>query len=79
MDPDSPDPRPPSAGPGGPALRSVAHDLGNLAARLTMLSANLQAQIPDEGHRSEAVALLEDTALRLREAITKLREAGRGL
>jgi hypothetical protein len=59
------------------ALRTVAHDLGNLASRLTLLSANLQAQIPDEGRRSEAVSLLEDTAMKIRQAIGKLREVER--
>ena len=59
------------------ALKSLAHDLGNLAYRLSFLSANLEAQIPDPGHRAEAVALLHDTNIRLRQAIDLLREVAR--
>lgn len=58
-------------------LRTVAHDLGNLAYRLSLLSANLSAQIADPGHRGEAVALLQDTADRLRKAADRLRELTR--
>ena len=61
----------------GGTLRSLAHDLGNLAYRLTFLSANLESQIPDPGQRAEAVALLHDTSERLRQAIELLREVGR--
>ena len=56
------------------ALKSLAHDLGNLAYRLTFLSANLQTQIPDAVHREEAVSLLRDTDERLRRMIEMLRE-----
>ncbi len=56
------------------ALRSLAHDLGNLAYRLTFLTENLKNQIPDPAHREEAVTLLEDTAARLRATIASLRE-----
>ena len=62
--------------PGGarePILRTLAHDLGNLAYRLDFLTRNLSSQIPDLAHRQEAVALLEDTSARLREAIARLR------
>ena len=58
-------------------VKSLVHDLGNLAYRLTFLTANLQAQIPDAGHREEALALLRDTTTRLQEAIEKLREVGK--
>ena len=58
----------------GELLKSLAHDLGNLAYRLTFLSANLEAQIPDPGHRDEALSLLRDTTARLQQAIEKLRE-----
>ena len=61
----------------GELWKSLAHDLGNLAYRLTFLSANLEAQIPDPGHRDEAVALLRDTTTRLHQAIEKLREVGK--
>jgi len=56
------------------ALRTLAHDLGNLAYRLTFLAENLRHQIPDPGHRDEAVALLEDTVSRMRATIASLRE-----
>lgn len=56
------------------ALRTVAHDLGNLAYRLTFLTENLRRQIPDAAHREEAVSLLEDTLSKLRAAIDSLRE-----
>ena len=79
MSSDSNDSAASEAGAGRRALRTLAHDLGNLASRLTMLSANLQAQIPDPAGRSDAVALLEDTARRLREVITGIREVERGL
>ena len=56
------------------AIRSVAHDLGNLSYRLTFLIQNLQAQNADACSRAEAVTLLEDTAARLDQLIEKLRE-----
>ena len=56
------------------ALRSIAHDLGNLAYRLTFLAENLRRQIPDPAHRDEAVALLEDTLAKLKATIASLRE-----
>jgi hypothetical protein len=56
------------------ALRTLAHDLGNLAYRLNFLTENLRRQIPDAVHREEAVALLEDTAAKLRATIATLRE-----
>jgi len=56
------------------ALRTLAHDLGNLAYRLTFLTENLKRQIPDPAHREEAVALLEDTTAKLRATIASLRE-----
>jgi len=56
------------------ALRTMAHDLGNLAYRLTFLTENLRRQIPDTTHREEAVSLLEDTLSRLRATIDTLRE-----
>ncbi|HET6372976.1 MAG TPA: hypothetical protein VFG76_06700, partial [Candidatus Polarisedimenticolia bacterium] len=53
--------------------KSVAHDLGNLSYRLTFLAENLRAQIPEPGHRADALALLEDTTARMRQIIEKLR------
>jgi len=61
-------------GRSGEVLKSLAHDLGNLAYRLSFLSANLESQIPDTSHRAEAVALLRDTTQRLQHVIEKLRE-----
>ena len=61
-----------SEGRGG-TLKSLAHDLGNLAYRLTFLSANLQTQIPDPAQRDEAGALLRDTDAKLRRTIETLR------
>ena len=61
----------------GDLVKNLVHDLGNLAYRLTFLTANLQAQIPDPGHREEALALLRDTTARLQEAIERLRKVGR--
>lgn len=55
-------------------LKGLAHDLGNLAFRLTLLSANLESQIADAAERAEAVAMLRDTTERLRQVIEKLRE-----
>jgi hypothetical protein len=52
----------------------MAHDLGNLAYRLTFLTENLRTQIPDPAHRDEAVALLEDTLSKLNATIASLRE-----
>ena len=55
------------------ALRSVAHDLGNLSYRLTFFSENLKAQVPDSPFRAEAIALLEDTTSRIRHLIQMVR------
>jgi hypothetical protein len=67
----------PTADSPRPRLRALAHDLGNLSYRLSFLTLNLKAQIPDPGHRAEAVALLEDTTARLQQVIEKLREVDR--
>ncbi len=64
---------PPPAG-GREALRGVAHDLGNLASRLTLLSENLKDRIGEPEARDEAVALLEDTTVRLRLLARRIRE-----
>ena len=56
------------------ALKSVAHDLGNLSYRLTFFTDNLKGQIPDAGFRAEAIALLENTTSRLQQLIEKLRD-----
>jgi len=56
--------------------KRIAHDLGNLAYRLTLLAENLRSQIQDEARRDQAVALLADTAARLREAASSLGEEG---
>jgi hypothetical protein len=55
------------------ALRSVAHDLGNLSYRLIFFSGNLRAQVPDMPFRAEAIALLEDPTSRLRHLIQMVR------
>ena len=65
------------SGDSSEVLRGVVHDLGNLAYRLTFLSANLQAQIPDPTHRGEALDLLIDTTDKLNQMIEKLRKVGR--
>mgnify|MGYP001615309055 CR=1 FL=1 len=56
------------------ALRTLAHEVGNLAARLTFLSANLQGRLTDAADRLETTALLEDSTRRLQEIARKLRE-----
>ena len=61
----------------GEALKSLAHDLGNLAYRLTFLAANLESQIPDPVQRTEAAALLQDTNTRLGQIIERLREVAK--
>ena len=58
------------------ALKSVAHDLGNLSYRLTFFSENLKAQVPDTPFRAEAIALLEDTTARLSHIIQMVRNVG---
>ena len=58
-------------------LRSVAHDLGNLAYRLTFLGQNLRELVPDASRRDEAVALLDDTASGLQQAAETLRSMDR--
>ena len=55
-------------------LKGLIHDLGNLAYRLTFLSANLETRIPDRQQRDESIALLQDTTERLQRVIEKLRE-----
>jgi len=55
------------------ALRSMAHDLGNLSYRLIIFSGNLRAQVPDMPFRAEAIALLEDTTARLGHIIQMVR------
>lgn len=56
------------------ALRTLAHDVGNLAARLMFLSANLHARLTDAAFREETTALLDDSTQRLQEMARKLRE-----
>lgn len=66
-----------AGGPGarpGPSLRSLAHDLSNLAYRLSFLTANLEAQIPGSRERGEATALLQDTTRSLERIVARLRE-----
>ena len=58
----------------GAILKGLIHDLGNLAYRLTFLSANLETRIPDPRQRDESIALLQDTTERLRLVIEKLKE-----
>ncbi len=55
-------------------LKTVAHDLGNLANRLTFLGENLKEQLADSDHRSEAAELLDDTTDRMREMMDTLHE-----
>lgn len=57
-------------------LKDIAHDLGNLSYRLGLLTENLKAAIPESTSRVEAIALLEDTAKRLRVIVEKLDDAG---
>lgn len=64
----------PAAGSTARTLRSLAHDLSNLAYRLDFFRLNLGAQIPDEAARSGAEALLADTTDALRRVIKRLRE-----
>ena len=64
----------PAAGSAARTLRSLAHDLGNLAYRLDFFRLNLKGQIPDEAARSSADALLADTTESLRRVIERLRE-----
>ena len=65
------------SGDSSEVLRGLAHDLGNLAYRLTFLTANLQSQIPDPAHRGEAIDLLNDTTDKLGQIIEKIRKVGR--
>lgn len=55
-------------------LKSLAHDLGNLANRLSFLGENLRDQLADPGDREEATALLADTTERMRGMMETLRE-----
>ena len=59
------------------ALSTLAHDVVNLAARLTLLSANLQSRLADPADRDETTALLGDSSQRLQDIARKLREMGR--
>ncbi len=65
---------PPPAGGHSRTLRALAHDLGNLAYRLTFLSENLKRQIADPEERDEAAAMIDDTVAKLRAGIETLRE-----
>ncbi len=56
------------------AIKGAAHDLGNLAYRLTFLTESLRAQIPEAGPRADAIELLEDTTSKLTAIIEKLSE-----
>ena len=58
-------------------LRSVAHDIANLAYRLTFLGQNLRELVPDASRRDEAIALLDDTASGLQRAAETLRSIDR--
>ena len=64
--------------PDGPDRRSslstLAHDVVNLAARLTVLSANLQPLLTNAADRDETTALLGDSTRRLQEVARVLRE-----
>ena len=55
-------------------LKTVAHDLGNLANRLTFLGENLKEQLADAEHCCEATELLDDTTDRMREMMETLHE-----
>ena len=59
------------------ALRAIAHDLGNLAYRLTFLRESLARHVPDPAARAEADELLEDTVARLQALTERIREIGR--
>ena len=57
-------------------LRSAAHDLRNLVARLGFLSENLKREIGSAEARSEATELLSDTIQKLNEIAERLRKIG---
>jgi len=54
-------------------LASAAHDLNNLLYRLSILSENLQSEIPEPAARDEARDLLADTSRRLSTIVDRLR------
>ena len=58
----------------GKRLRTLAHDLGNLANRLGFLGENLKEQLSDPEQQTEATDLLEDTTDKMRGMIETLRE-----
>lgn len=67
----------PPDGRGRPSeLSTLAHDVVNLAARLMVLSANLQSRL-NAADREETTALLGDSTQRLQEIARKLRELGK--
>lgn len=68
---------PEGAGGNAAALRTIAHDLGNLAYRLTFLRESLARHVPDPVVRSEAEELLADTIARLQALTGRIREIGR--
>ena len=55
------------------ALKAIAHDLGNLAYRLTFLRASLARHVPDAAARSDAEELLEDTIAGLQALTGRIR------
>jgi signal transduction histidine kinase len=55
-------------------LRSVAHDLRNLAYRLSILSENLEREMSPSTTREEARELLADTTERLNRIAETLRK-----
>jgi hypothetical protein len=57
-------------------LRSTAHDLMNLVARLGFLSENLKREIGSDEARSETTELLADTIQKLSEIAERLRKIG---
>ncbi len=54
-------------------LRSAAHDLRNLAYRLTFLTASLEKDMAPSAARTEASDLLADTTARLNSIAEELR------
>ena len=71
------EPAQPLSGDRGAILKKLAHDLGNLAYRLTFLTQNLKTQIATPGDRDEATALLEDTTTQMQRIVETLREAAK--
>jgi len=54
-------------------LRTAAHDLRNLVARLTFLAESLDRQLPPDPAKTEAAELLADTMAQLERIADTLR------